>query len=111
MKNRSVYALAIAAILGACVFVLTNPELASVAAGSKPPAFKPGECVTGNFAFPGESWVIAERLEEFVVETYKVEEVSSGRVQAIQVSRIRRCGTASGRSEHPAASHSRTDAL
>lgn len=95
MKSRSVYALAIALILGACIFVLTNPELISVAAGSKPPQFEAGECVTG-FHEPGESWTVVNRLPDYAVETYLVEE-ASGRQQAIQIQRLRPCGTAAPR--------------
>jgi hypothetical protein len=76
VKSRSVYALAIALILGACIFVLTNPELISVAAGSKPAQF--------------ENWIVVNRLPDYAVETYLVEE-ASGRQQAIQVQRIRPC--------------------
>jgi hypothetical protein len=89
VKSRSVYALAIALILGACIFVLTNPELISVAAGSKPAQFEAGECVTG-FHQPGENWIVVNRLPDYAVETYLVEE-ASGRQQAIQVQRIRPC--------------------
>lgn len=92
VKTRSVYAVAIALILGACIFVATDPELLSLASGGSPPKFLPGECVTG-FHLPGESWVIVQRMPEHVVETYRVEEVTSGRQQAIQVQQLRPCET------------------
>ena len=86
LKGNAVWILALTLIFGSMVFVLTNPELMSLASGGQPPMFRPGDCVTGNFAFPGEEWVIVERLN-FAAETYLVEE-ASGRQQAIQATRI-----------------------
>lgn len=69
MKNRSVYALAIAAIIGACVFVLTNPELVSVASGSGPQTrFKPGDVVQ----FEGRVWVIEGLAGDYASPRYQL---------------------------------------
>ena len=89
MRN-TVIRLAVAAIVGACLFLAFNPELLDVGAGASSSQFRSGECVTG-FHVPGESWVIVNRMPEHVVETYLVEEVTSGRQQAIQAQRLRSC--------------------
>jgi len=89
IRERFVRIFALTLILGSCVFLLSEPELMKVAASSSP-KFEAGECVTGNFAFPGEHWVVSHRLDEFVIETYLVEE-ASGRQQAVEAKRIRRC--------------------
>lgn len=65
VKTRSVYAVAIAAILGACVFVILSPELFSLATGG-PPMFKRGDHVRAKHDnWYSHEWIVDGEVGDF----------------------------------------------
>lgn len=91
IRSSHVGVLCIAAILGVCVFLILSPELLSLASGGSQAKFHAGDCVTGDFASEGEQWAVADVHRDWAVETYTVEEITTGRQQAVQVQRMRPC--------------------